>query len=341
MIPRSVIVAATNDFDEKYLIGSGGYGKVYKAELNLSHIASCYGKKMRSRCNSSTMLYTVAIKRIEVKNASQGVEVLSAELDALHQCADPNIVTLLAYYEDDKEMLLVYEYASNISLEYQLESTNKEISFRQWTQRLKICIDIAKGLEYLHTNTEAKRVIVHRDIKSANILLFENMKAKIADFGLSKVHVGQESTINTNHCAGTNYYIDPEYANTGRLKKESDIYSFGVVLFEIFSGKLVFDDAYIMHKDMCLVPIARTHFINGTLKEILDAELMEEAFELGLTLKVRPDQDSLDVFSKIAYQCLSRSQDKRPKIQAVIQDLKKALQLQENRMTTDKFHLKT
>ncbi|KAL8223054.1 hypothetical protein R6Q57_020453 [Mikania cordata] len=232
------------------------------------------------------MLYTVAIKRIEVKNASQGDEVLSAELHALHQCEHPNIVTLLAYNEDDKEMLLVYEYASNLSLEYQSESTNKETSFRQWTQRLKICIDVAKGLEYLHTKTKAKRVIVHRDIKSANILLFENMKAKIADLGLSKVHVGQESTINTNRLAGTNYYIDPEYANEGTLKKASDIYSFGVVLFEIFSGKLVFDETCMMKNDMCLVPIARTHFINGTLKEILDAELMDDASELGLTLKV-------------------------------------------------------
>ncbi|KAL8265253.1 hypothetical protein R6Q59_023383 [Mikania micrantha] len=338
MIPRSVIVIATNDFDEKYHIGSGGFGKVYKAELDLSNIETCYGKKLR-RCNSSTLLYTVAIKRIEVKNYNQGDEVLCAELDVLHQCEDPNIVTLLAYYEDDKEMLLVCEYASNGSLEHQLESTNKEISFRQWTQRLKICIDIAKGLEYLHTKTQAKKEIVHRDIKSGNILLFENMKAKIADFGLSKVHVGKESTINTNRLAGTDCYIDPEYSKTLRLKKASDIYSFGVVLFEIFSGKLAYDNTYKMQNHKGLAPIARRHFINETLEEILDAELMDEASELGLILNVKPDKDSLDVFSKIAYQCLSKSQDKRPKIKAIIQDLKKALHLQENRMTTIKFSL--
>ncbi|KAL8265236.1 hypothetical protein R6Q59_023366 [Mikania micrantha] len=341
MIPRSVIVTATENFDKKYFIGSGGFGEVYRAKLNLSDIESCYGKKLRSRCDSSTMMHTVAIKRLNVENATGRINVLSgfAELDALCQCEDPNIVTLLAYCEDDKETLLVYEYASNGSLEDQLQSTNKEISFRQWTQRLKICIDIAKGLEYLHTNTHAKRVIVHRDIKSGNILLFENMKAKIADFGLSKVHIGQESTINTIQRAGTPYYIDPEYDQTGRLKKASDIYSFGVVLFEIFSGKLAFDDTYILQNHMGLAAIARSHFQNKTLKKMLDAKLMDEASELGLTSKIRPDQHSLDVFSNIAYQCLSRSQDKRPKIQAVIQDLEKALQLQENRMKTHKFSL--
>ncbi|KAL8265250.1 hypothetical protein R6Q59_023380 [Mikania micrantha] len=341
MIPRSVIVTATENFDKKYFIGSGSFGEVYKAKLNLSDIESCYGKKLRSRCNSSTMTHTVAIKRLNVENARGRNNVLSAfaELDALCQCDDPNIVTLLAYCQDDKETLLVYEYASNGSLEDQLQSTNKEISFRQWTQRLKICIDIAKGLEYLHTSTEAKRVIVHRDIKSGNILLFENMKAKIADFGLSKVHIGQESTINTIQRAGTPYYIDQEYMETGILKKASDIYSFGVVLFEIFSGKLAYDDTYTMQNHMGLAAIARSHFQNKTLKKMLDAKLMDEACELGLMLKVRPDQDSLAVFSNIAYQCLSRSQDKRPKIQAVLQDLEKALLLQENRMKTHKFSL--
>ncbi|KAL8265260.1 hypothetical protein R6Q59_023390 [Mikania micrantha] len=338
MIPRSVIVTATENFDKKYFIGSGGFGEVYKAKLNLFDIESCYGKKLRSRCNSSTMMHTVAIKRLNDARGRNSVLSAFAELDALCQCEDPNIVTLLAYCEDDKETLLVYEYASNGSLEDQLQSTNKEISFRQWTQRLKICIDIAKGLEYLHTNKD-KRVIVHRDIKSANILMFENMKAKIADFGLSKVHIGQVSTINTIQRAGTPYYIDPEYDQTGRLKKSSDIYSFGVVLFEIFSGKLAFDDTYILQNPMGLAPIARNHFQNKTLKKMLDAKLMDEASELGLTSKIRPDQHSLDVFSNIAYQCLSRSQDKRPKIQAVIQDLEKALQLQENRMKTHKFSL--
>ncbi|KAD4179957.1 hypothetical protein E3N88_28548 [Mikania micrantha] len=229
MIPRSVIVTATENFDKKYFIGSGGFGEVYKAKLNLFDIESCYGKKLRSRCNSSTMMHTVAIKRLNDARGRNSVLSAFAELDAL--C--------------------------------------------QW----------------------------------------------------------QVSTINTIQRAGTPYYIDPEYDQTGRLKKSSDIYSFGVVLFEIFSGKLAFDDTYILQNPMGLAPIARNHFQNKTLKKMLDAKLMDEASELGLTSKIRPDQHSLDVFSNIAYQCLSRSQDKRPKIQAVIQDLEKALQLQECRIS--------
>ncbi|KAL8265255.1 hypothetical protein R6Q59_023385 [Mikania micrantha] len=332
MIPSSVIVKATNDFYKTECIGYGAYGDVYKAELNLSDIPSRYGKKLRSRCNSSSM-NTVAIKRLKFENAHKGKKLLNDELDCLCQCENPNIVTLLAYCEDDKEMLLVYEYASNGSLDDQL-STNKEISFRQWTQRLKICIDIAEGLEYLHSNTEAKSVIVHRDIKSANILLFKNMKAKIADFGLSKVHVGNESTINTMKIAGTPYYVDPAYEVTGKLKKESDIYSFGVVLFEMFSGKRAYEKTYMMQN-------ARRRFKKKTLKKILDAELMDEtslhpSFNVS---KVRPDQESLSVFSNIAYRCLSGSQHKRPTIQAVVQDLKKALQFQEKRLRTTKYSL--
>ncbi|KAD4179959.1 hypothetical protein E3N88_28550 [Mikania micrantha] len=195
MIPSSVIVTATENFDKKYCIGSGGFGEVYKAKLNLSDIESCYGKKLRSRCDSSTMMHT-------------------------------------------------------------------------------------------------------------------------------------EGTINTEGIAGTQCYIDPEYEETGRLKKASDIYSFGVVLFEIFSGKLAYDKTYTMQNHKGLASIARKHFKNKTLKKLLDAELADETSKHDLKLKVWADQDSLNVFSNIAYQCLSRSQDKRPTIQAVIQDLKKALQLQ-------------
>ncbi|KAK1437463.1 hypothetical protein QVD17_03254 [Tagetes erecta] len=170
----------------------------------------------------------------------------------------------------------------------------------------------------------------------------KNLEAKIADFGLSKVHSGNEhgSTINTTTTiAGTEVYLDPEYAKTGRLKKASDIYSLGVVLFEIFSGRLAYDHTYMEENNKGLAPIAQRHFENGTLKQILDSRMLVEVYELGLTLKVRPDHDSLDSFSKIAYQCLERNQDNRPTIEVVINDLKQALQFQENRMRTLKISL--
>ncbi|KAK1411067.1 hypothetical protein QVD17_37611 [Tagetes erecta] len=175
--------------------------------------------------------------------------------------------------------------------------------------------------------------IIHRAIKSANILLGVNWEAKIADFGLSRVHHGNQaaSTINTIHVAGTNVYLDPEYVRTGKLKKESDIYSLGVVLFEIFSGKLAYDSSYMTKNEKGLAPVARNHFKNGTLKKILDQKIMDEVkYELGVCVQVGPDHDSLDAFSKIANQCLAKTQADRPTIEVVIEKLKASLYFQEN-----------
>ncbi|MFS7947073.1 putative protein kinase RLK-Pelle-LRR-I-1 family [Helianthus anomalus] len=153
-----------------------------------------------------------------------------------------------------------------------------------WEQRIKICIDIAHGLDYIHTTMENKQKIIHRDIKSDNILLGDNWGAKIADFGLSIFHPvdHQASTINATKVAGTQVYLDPEYERTGELKKESDVYFFGVVLFEILSGRLAYDSVYTNENEKGLAPIVRQHFKKGTIKEIVDPSLKEEnAFTLG------------------------------------------------------------
>ncbi|KAK1437471.1 hypothetical protein QVD17_03262 [Tagetes erecta] len=321
-IPLKDIKSATGGFDVKYRIGSGGYGSVYRAELKT--------KRKVEHCDTPK---TVAIKRIISRNDGAEFEGFLDELDVGSKCQHPNIISLLGFCVEDGEMLLVYELASNGSLEDYLERNDKVIDL-SWAQRLKMCIDIAQGLEYMHTTMEDKERIIHRDIKSANILLGKNWEAKIADFGLSKVHQGDQgvSTIKTIRVAGTPFYLDPEYAKTGRLKRASDIYSFGVVLFEIFSGKVAYDQTYKEENNKGLAPIAQRHFENGTINKILDSKMMDEASVLGLTLKVRPDHDSVNAFSSIAYRCLASSQDKRPTIEVVIDHLKEALQFQENRM---------
>ncbi|KAM0037021.1 putative protein kinase RLK-Pelle-CrRLK1L-1 family [Helianthus debilis subsp. tardiflorus] len=270
---------------------------------------------------------TVAIKRIFNRDDG-GKEGFLAEIDVVSRCEHPNIISLLGFCVEDNEMLMVYEHAPKKSLDGYLGSTNKVNP--TWTQRLQMCIDIAHGLHYLHTNMGNKYGIIHGDIKSDNILLGENWEAKIADFGLSKVHHGYHhaSTIKTNHIAGTNVYLDPEYARTGKLKKASDIYSFGVVLFEIFSGTLAYDQIYICENENGLAPIAKQHFEKGTLDKILDPKIRDEAHELISTLKVGPCLESLNAFSKIAYRCLAISQAERPTIEEVIKDLEKALKFQ-------------
>ncbi|XP_021992214.1 calmodulin-binding receptor-like cytoplasmic kinase 2 [Helianthus annuus] len=178
---------------------------------------------------------------------------------------------------------------------------------------------------------EGKPRIIHRDIKSENILLDENLNAKVADFGLSKFQPTnqQASTIHTIHLAGTEFYIDPEYQTSFKYKKESDVYSFGVVLFEMLSGRLAYDPIYTGENDKGLAPIARRHYNEGTLKELIDPRMVEEDDEHIVILNRGPNQESLETFSRIAYQCLAETQAKRPTLEAVIKELQTALTLQD------------
>ncbi|XP_076950063.1 putative serine/threonine-protein kinase PBL25 isoform X1 [Bidens hawaiensis] len=176
-----------------------------------------------------------------------------------------------------------------------------------------------------------KRKIIHGDIKSANILLDENLNVKIADFGLSRLQPlnHTQSTIVTGTLVGTEMYWDPEYATSGQLKVESDVYSFGVVLFELLTGRLAYDPIYIKQNENGLAPIVRQNFEQGTLKDMVDPKLKEESDGYGFTLSKGPNKDSLHIFSKIGYQCLSEKQEKRPKLKVIIKELEKALKLQE------------
>ncbi|MFS8008590.1 putative protein kinase RLK-Pelle-CR4L family [Helianthus anomalus] len=236
-------------------------------------------------------------------------------------------------------MILVYEFAFNGSLaDYLVRSDTPILT---WAQRLKICLDIAEGIRYLHTDMEGKPRIIHRDIKSDNILFDENMNAKLADFGLSKSHPTnqQPSTIHSKNIAGTELYIDPEYSATGKYKRESDIYSFGVVLFEILSGRVAYDSVYTKENDLGLAPVARRRFSEGTVKELIDPKIIEEDDGRIFTLNRRPNQDSFNTFSKIAYRCLAETQAKRPTIDVVIKELQNALKFQGETTVLSRFRL--
>ncbi|KAJ0736033.1 putative protein kinase RLK-Pelle-LRR-I-1 family [Helianthus annuus] len=324
------IELATGNFSETYCIGSGGYGMVYKAKLdhfdgiNVSEIEGKSKGELRKK-NSS-----VAIKRLYSRVDRQGEQGFVAEIVTLSNCKHPNIVPLLGFCDEGRELILVYEYVANGSLDDYLGNMDN-VTNLVWAQRLQICLDIAHGLNYLHTR---KPMIVHRDIKSANILLDDTWVAKIADFGLSKLQCTnqQGTTLVTNNIAGTEVYLDPEYLNTGKLKKESDIYSFGVVLFEILCGRLAYDKNF---GEKGLPSIARQRFNEGTLKGMVDPKLME-ADEIISMLKGGVNQDSLETFSKIAYQCLAETQSRRPTMELIIKELEKALNFQKNK---DNLHI--
>ncbi|KAJ0503093.1 putative protein kinase RLK-Pelle-LRR-I-1 family [Helianthus annuus] len=270
---------------------------------------------------------TVAIKYIIDREDAQGEQGFIAEIETLSSCKHANIVSLLGFCHEHPHMILIYEFVSNGSLDDYLGNEGKMTNLT-WVQRIKICIDIACGLDYIHTTMDNKQKIIHRDIKSANILLSKNWEAKIADFGLSRFHpINQtKSTIITNNVVGTKVYWDPEYERTGNLKKESDVYSFGVVLFEVLTGKLAYDSVYTNENENGLAPIVQQHIKKGTITEMVDPNLKEEN---TFTLSKGPNQDSLNTFVLIGHRCLAEKQAERPKMKVVIEELVKALNFQE------------
>ncbi|KAL7616058.1 hypothetical protein Lser_V15G01727 [Lactuca serriola] len=321
------IGVATDNFSQTQCIGEGGYGKVYKAELEHFDGKNSLEIDGNNKCDLPKIRSTVAIKCLFKRNDTQAEEGFSAEIHTLTSCKHPNIVSLLGFCDEEgSDLILVYEYVSNGSLDDHLRSYDKMNSLK-WEQRLQICLDIAQGLNYLHT----EQSIIHRDIKSGNILLDDNLVAKIADFGLSKISpLSQQASYLETNVAGTNVYLDPEYEKTCKLKKASDIYSLGVVFFEVLSGSLAYAQAYTNKNDKGLAPFVRQHFQKGTQKDMLDSKIMEEFDENIFTLSKGPNQDSLETFLDIAYRCLAETHKKRPKIGIVVEKLKNALQLQKN-----------
>ncbi|XP_071739326.1 receptor like protein kinase S.2-like [Rutidosis leptorrhynchoides] len=316
-IRLSDIQFATENFSDVYCIGSGGYGKVYKAELEHFDVQCLSLNEEKQKEAWHQRRSTVAIKRIMNRQDDQDEQGFLTDVDLLTSCNHRNIVSLLGFSDEGADLVLVYEFVINGSLDDYLTRGERKINLN-WCQRLQICLDIADGLKYLHTNMEGKPIIVHGDIKSANILLDKNLNAKIGDVGLSKLH-------RENQLTSTEIYWDPEYETTGRFKKESDVYSFGVVMFEILSGRLAHDSIFMAENSKGLAPIARRIFLANNLRELIDRKLIND--EHGINL------DSINTFSKIAYRCLAET----PTMDIVIEELFKALNLQ---MHTEFVHLR-
>ncbi|KAK1410891.1 hypothetical protein QVD17_37433 [Tagetes erecta] len=232
----------------------------------------------------------------------------------------PNIVTLLGFCDEGDGMMLVYEHIFERSLDDYMKNVDNMYNF-SWTHRLRMCLEIARGLHHLHTKM-ANQSIIHTDIRSANILLDKNGVAKIGYFVISSLHPRKQEI-------GMKVYEGPGSETTGKMKKESDIYSLGVVLFEIFCWRVAYDPVYIEENGKGLAPVAKQCYDDGTIQRIMDPRLKEETGHEDIsTSNILPKQDSLDAFLKIAYECLGEAA-KRPTIEMVIKELETALKLQD------------
>ncbi|KAJ0687576.1 putative protein kinase RLK-Pelle-CR4L family [Helianthus annuus] len=236
-----------------------------------------------------------------------------------------NIVTLIGFCVEDFEMILVMEKFSNGFLLEYLGNVTKMRTFT-WEKRLKICIDVAHALDYLHSQMEDKKMIIHGNIANSNIGFDENWGAKIDDFewAVFLPPNQKEEAFHKQIYFESKYHVDPEYVETGKLKKESDVYSFGVVLLEILCGRTASDQNYRREGEKGLVHVARRNFYNGRMEDIVDPTLNEES-----SIPNRgANKDSLHTFLKVAHECVAETQDQRPTMKVVLNELEKAMAFQ-------------
>lgn len=212
------LAVATQNFKDANLIGEGGFGSVYKGRLESGKI--------------------VAVKQLNL-NGLQGNQEFIVEVLMLSLLRHPNLVTLIGYCADGDQRLLVYEYMPLGSLENHLFDLEPGREPLDWHTRLKIAVGAARGLEYLHCKANPR--VIYRDLKSSNILLDNDFNPKLSDFGLAKLGPVGDNTHVSTRVMGTYGYCAPDYAMSGKLTIKSDIYSFGVVLLELITGRRAID----------------------------------------------------------------------------------------------------
>ncbi|KAE8703890.1 putative Malectin/receptor-like protein kinase family protein [Hibiscus syriacus] len=268
--------AATNNFYDDLVVGEGGFGKVYRGFMD-------EGEKI------------VAIKRLN-SGSRQGVREFVTEIEMLSQLRHVHLVSLIGYCNEKGEMILVYDFMNNGTLSDHLYGTSFSSDPLTWKQRLEICKGAAIGLNYLHT--EVKHTIIHRDVKTSNILLDDKFTAKVSDFGLSKTDSKVETLV--TEVKGTRGYLDPEYARGHTLTEKSDVYAFGVVLFEVLCARKALDTKLAEDK-MNLARWAKNCIEDGTLYRVIDRNLIG---------KIAPE--CFKVFVEIAESCIAEVGIKRP-----------------------------
>ncbi|XP_048321958.2 receptor-like serine/threonine-protein kinase At1g78530 [Ziziphus jujuba] len=276
----------TLKLSNKDIIGSGGYGTVYKLTVS-----------------DSTAF---AVKRLN-RGTAERDRGFERELEAMGDIKHRNIVTLHGYYTAPHYNLLIYELMPNGSLDTFLHGKGMNKKFLDWPSRYKIALGAARGISYLHHDCIPH--IIHRDIKSSNILLDQNMEARVSDFGLATLMEPDKTHVST-FVAGTFGYLAPEYFDTGRATAKGDVYSFGVVLLELLTGKKPTDEAFI-EEGTRLVTWVKTVVEQKREDHVLDSNL--ECCTV--------DENEINSVFNIALICLEPEPSKRPSMAEVVKML--------------------
>ncbi|XP_076900763.1 putative serine/threonine-protein kinase PBL22 [Bidens hawaiensis] len=289
---------ATQNFNDALVIGKGGFGTVYKGRIHGTRDAT---ERL------------VAIKRLD-SSSTQGAPEFMNEIKMLTKVHHCNLVSLIGYCFDNNEMILVYEYMPNGTIDYHLHKADTRLS---WMHRLKISIGVARGLHYLHTGVGTQHGIIHRDLKSSNILLDENWAARISDFGMSKVVDHPSSGVITTP-KGTFGYLDHEYCRTGKLTRKSDVYAFGLFLIELLSGRRAIDPLFV----------DEGHNVADWAKKCVKEGQLEQVVCSHITKQISPK--CLKEFVHIADLCTKSSRKERPTMAEVVYTLDQLMALQKN-----------
>ncbi|KAH1144241.1 hypothetical protein GYH30_034462 [Glycine max] len=282
--------SATGGFSKSNVIGHGGFGLVYRGVLN-------DGRK-------------VAIKFMD-QAGKQGEEEFKVEVELLSRLHSPYLLALLGYCSDSNHKLLVYEFMANGGLQEHLYPVSNSIITPvklDWETRLRIALEAAKGLEYLHEHVSPP--VIHRDFKSSNILLDKKFHAKVSDFGLAKLGPDRAGGHVSTRVLGTQGYVAPEYALTGHLTTKSDVYSYGVVLLELLTGRVPVD----MKR-----PPGEGVLVSWALPLLTDREkvvkIMDPSLEGQYSMK------EVVQVAAIAAMCVQPEADYRPLMADVVQSL--------------------
>ncbi|TKY58523.1 Proline-rich receptor protein kinase PERK9 [Spatholobus suberectus] len=278
------LIKATNNFSTQNLLGEGGFGCVYKGSLP-------DGRE-------------VAVKQLKIEGG-QGEREFKAEVEIISRIHHRHLVSLVGYCISDNRRLLVYDYVPNNTLYFHLHGEGRPLL--DWANRVKIAAGAARGIAYLHEDCNPR--IIHRDIKSANILLDYNFEARVSDFGLAKLAVDANTHV-TTRVMGTFGCVAPEYVSSGKLTEKSDVYSFGVMLLELITGRKPVDVSQ---------PVGEESLVEWA-RPLLNDALDSEEFESLIDPKLGKNYVESEMFCmiEVAAACVRYSSAKRPRMGQVV-----------------------